>query len=51
MSARFFLWIATLAYSGGFLSIDNGFSSAGMIITAAFLGALLGLLVAMFSRS
>jgi len=46
MYFRMILWIPALAYVGCILMISNRVSSPGMFITTAFLGALLGLLLA-----
>jgi len=43
---RMILWIPTLAYAGFLLLGGKNLTSPGQIVTAAFLGALLGFLLA-----
>jgi hypothetical protein len=47
MYHRMLLWIPAFAYIGFLLSVTNKVGQPGFTITTAFLGALLGLLVAM----
>jgi ABC-type phosphate/phosphonate transport system permease subunit len=43
---RMILWIPTLAYAGFLLLGGKNLTSLGQVVTAAFLGALLGFLLA-----
>ena len=43
---RMILWIPTLAYAGFLLLGGRSLASPGQVVTAAFLGALLGFLLA-----
>jgi hypothetical protein len=48
--SRMILWIPTLAYAGFLLLGDKNLATLGQVVTAAFLGATLGfLLAAMFT--
>jgi hypothetical protein len=46
MYRRMILWIPALAYFGCLLTINNRVSQPAMTLTTAFMGALLGLLLA-----
>lgn len=46
MYHRMILWIPALAYFGVLLSVSNKVAQPGITITTAFLGALLGVLLA-----